>query len=144
MPLLALVAVAAAQAAVACTTAGVPAAATRVAVHIETAMKLLSQTSPHFYFRLAAPLKSGDEEVTAEPACRNRFLQPFASTSIWNTAIGSAAQFVHAHLFDASSNVTCVRQPCGPPFSFHNDQDFIIHATEADPVHPPLPMCRRL
>ena len=79
-----------------------------------------------------APLKSDD----GEPACRDRFLQPFASTSIWNTAIGSGAQYVHAHLFDDSSNSTCVRQPCGPPFSFHNDQDFIIRATESDPLTP--------
>ena len=93
-------------------------------------------------------LKSEDEDVpsgvmhdmhlpgrmTAVANCRDRFLQPFASTSIWNTAIGSRAQFVHAHLFDDSSNVTCVRQPCGPPFSFHNDQDFIINSTESDPL----------
>lgn len=35
---------------------------------------------------------------TAAP-CRDRFLQPFSSASIWNTAIGSEAEFVPAGLF---------------------------------------------
>ena len=46
--------------------------------------------------------------------CRDRFLEPFSSDSIWNTAIGSNAHFVPANLFpDLQHN---------PPTSFHNDQ----------------------
>ena len=45
--------------------------------------------------------------------CRDRFLEPFSSASIWNTAIGSAAQFSAAHLFNDTSNL---------PSQFHNDQ----------------------
>ena len=60
--------------------------------------------------------------------CRDRFLEPFSSTSIWNVAIGSEAIFKHAHLFEPSDTSR------GPPTSFHNDQDFIIHTTNQDPV----------
>lgn len=70
----------------------------------------------------------------AEP-CRDRFLQPFSSQSIWNTPIGSGAAFVPAGLFDGVfGNSTCGREPCGPPLSFHNDQDFIVRTTQRDPL----------
>ena len=36
--------------------------------------------------------------------CRDRWLQPFASTSIWNSAIGSAATFVHAQIYTGAFN----------------------------------------
>ena len=37
--------------------------------------------------------------------CRDRFLEPFSSDSIWNTAIGSAASFAAANLYaDAATN----------------------------------------
>lgn len=39
--------------------------------------------------------------ATAAAACRDRWLQPFSSTSIWNTAIGSGAVFAPAHIYDA-------------------------------------------
>ena len=35
--------------------------------------------------------------------CRDRFLEPFSSTSIWNTAIGSNAQFASIDLYKKSS-----------------------------------------
>ena len=35
----------------------------------------------------------------APVACRDRWLEPFSSDSIWNTAIGSAAEFRPANLF---------------------------------------------
>ena len=58
--------------------------------------------------------------------CRDRFLQPFSSDSIWNTAIGSDAVFSPAKLFpDLVHN---------PPTSFHNDQDFFLRVTSDDPL----------
>jgi hypothetical protein len=88
--------------------------------------------------------------------CRDVFLQPFASSSIWNTAIGSSAVFRHAHLFDNTTSATCVRHPCGAPFSFRaqivvlfplfypikptpvadNDQDFVVRSLVSDPLTP--------
>ena len=49
--------------------------------------------------------------------CRDRFLEPFSSDSIWNVAIGSKAAFAPANLFST---------PDLYPSSFHNDQDFIV------------------
>ena len=43
-----------------------------------------------------------DPSVQHTPACRDRFLEPFASSSIWNTAIGSDAIFKDANLFAAT------------------------------------------
>lgn len=60
------------------------------------------------------------------PGCRDRFLEPFSSTSIWNTAIGSCAQFSPAKLFE----------PGREPTQFHNDQDFFLRVSEADPLTP--------
>lgn len=39
--------------------------------------------------------------AAAPPAapCRDRWLQPFSSTSIWNSAIGANARFVHAQIY---------------------------------------------
>ena len=59
--------------------------------------------------------------------CRDRFLEPFSSDSIWNTAIGSGAVFQHAHLFEEGDYR-------GLPTNFHNDQDFIIRSSETDPL----------
>ena len=44
--------------------------------------------------------------------CRDRFLEPFSSQSIWNTAIGSNAVMVPAHLYPEGRL----------PTQFHNDQ----------------------
>ena len=57
--------------------------------------------------------------------CRDRFLEPFSSTSIWNTAIGSLAEYEHIGLFKTDDRA---------PTQFHNDQDFIVRATESDPI----------
>ena len=57
-------------------------------------------------------------------ACRDRWLEPFASTSIWNTAIGSGAQFAPAKLFAYEA---------AHPDQFHNDQDFLVRASPGDP-----------
>ena len=59
-------------------------------------------------------------------ACRDRFLEPFASGSIWNTAIGSGAQFAPAGLFPTTRE----------PTQFHNDQDFFLRVSSADPLTP--------
>jgi hypothetical protein len=41
---------------------------------------------------------------SSAPPCRDRRLQPFASTSIWNVAVGSGAVYEHAHIYDGSMN----------------------------------------
>lgn len=61
----------------------------------------------------------------AESQCRDRWLEPFSSTSIWNTAIGSKAQFENAGLFST---------PDKYPTQFHNDQDFILRSSNQDPL----------
>lgn len=60
-------------------------------------------------------------------ACRDRFLEPFSSVSIWNTAIGNGAVFKPANLFPAGDYR-------GVPGNFHNDQDFIVRVTSSDPL----------
>ena len=75
-----------------------------------------------------AALSSTDSRAAAPaptPACRDRFLEPFSSGSIWNTAIGSAASFSPAHLF---------ADPERHPSQFHNDQDFFLRVTVDDPL----------
>ena len=57
--------------------------------------------------------------------CRDRILQPFASSSVWNMPIGSEAQYQHASLFVQSQ-----------PKEFHNDQDLFIVTKESDPLTP--------
>ena len=65
--------------------------------------------------------------LVAFPPCRDRFLEPFSADSIWNIAIGSAAIFEPAKLFQPGDYR-------GWPGNFHNDQDFILRVTAADPV----------
>lgn len=62
-----------------------------------------------------------------DPACRDRFLEPFSSSSIWNTAVGSDAVFAPALLYQNEADF---------PTQFHNDQDFFLLATAADPLTP--------
>ena len=57
--------------------------------------------------------------------CRDRYLEPFSSSSIWNTAIGSDAAFAPTNLFARSDRY---------PTQFHNDQDFFLRVTDADPL----------
>ena len=59
--------------------------------------------------------------------CRDRWLEPFSSDSIWNTAIGSGAVFAPARLFAPGDHR-------GLPTNFHNDQDFLLRAAADDPV----------
>jgi hypothetical protein len=49
--------------------------------------------------RLLLLLLLGLAPSAPAPACRDRLKQPFSSTSIWNTAIGSEAVFVPANIF---------------------------------------------
>ena len=65
--------------------------------------------------------------VGASERCRDRWLEPFSSDSIWNTAIGSGANFKAANLF-ADGDWR------GMPGSFHNDQDFVVRTTHQDPL----------
>ncbi len=69
------------------------------------------------------PLAHG---ATPTPPCRDRFLEPFSADSIWNTAIGDGAHSVPAKIVAAGDSR-------GLPGNFHNDQDFILRVTEADP-----------
>ena len=63
----------------------------------------------------------------APRACRDRWLEPFSSDSIWNTAIGSAARFEPAGLFAPGD-------ARGLPDNFHNDQDFLLRTHAGDPL----------
>ncbi len=58
---------------------------------------------------------------SSDVPCRDRFLQPFANTSIWNTAIGSEAEFAATNLFRTKF-----------PEQFHNDQEFFIRIDSSD------------
>lgn len=69
-------------------------------------------------------------------ACRDRFLEPFSSSSIWNTAIGSDAEFVSAKLYTPDGPCGGVKKPCQVATQFHNDQDFFLRATPDDPLTP--------
>ena len=73
----------------------------------------------------AAPFDSESQYMheTTVP-CRDRWLEPFSSDSIWNTAIGSQADFVHANLF---------ADPKTHPKSFHNDNDLLVQTRASDP-----------
>ena len=78
----------------------------------------------------AAPLPNGDR-------CRDRFLEPFSSESIWNTAIGSKARFFPA-TSDSDPDTPTSKARFSPanlytigrePSQFHNDQvvSFLSH-----------------
>ena len=67
---------------------------------------------------------------TNSSTCRNQFLWPFNESSIWNTPIGSSAEFIPANLYDSATGKR------RPPTQFHNDQDWIILTTEGDPSTP--------
>ena len=60
--------------------------------------------------------------------CRDRFLWPFDASSIWNTAIGSEAQYVPAGIYPHDSG------DGGPPVEIHNDQEFIVNTSSSDPL----------
>lgn len=64
----------------------------------------------------------------AAPACRDRWLWPFSAASIFNTAIGSAANYVPAGIYRDASG------PLGPPSGFHNDQDILVRSAASDPL----------
>ena len=66
-------------------------------------------------------------QTGARSSCRDRLLQPFAATSIWNTAIGSNAQYAHAGIFTDGKP---------PPAQFHNDQEWIIDTQAGDAAVP--------
>lgn len=63
-------------------------------------------------------------QASTNAPCRDRFLEPFASSSIWNTAVGSSAAFSPCNLFPTGRE----------PSQFHNDQDFFIMASKDDPL----------
>jgi hypothetical protein len=72
------------------------------------------------------------------------YLWPFANSSIWNTAIGSAAKYgAHGGSFLHSTLCFCnslnMYVPAGiyahePPAEVHNDQEWIMRASEEDPL----------
>ena len=58
---------------------------------------------------------------TAGPKCRDRLAWPFASTSIWNTPLGSDATLRPAHLFDTVLGTALCDLIAIPATSSHND-----------------------
>jgi hypothetical protein len=64
---------------------------------------------------------------SSAPTCRDRFLWPFNSSSIWNTPIGSDAIFFPANIYSGTGDF-------GDPVEFHNDQEWAILSTSTDPV----------
>ena len=79
-------------------------------------------------------LGSVTQPITPAPPCRDRFFEPFSSTSIWNVAIGESAKYAHAGIYLPDG--PCGSPPCNEATDFHNDQDFFIRATPSDPLTP--------
>eukprot|EP00041_Stephanoeca_diplocostata_P013929 m.249357 g.249357 ORF g.249357 m.249357 type:complete len:439 (+) comp19518_c0_seq2:252-1568(+) len=73
--------------------------------------------------RRAPTIIAGNALARAPPACRQPFIQPFASTSIWNTPIGANARFVDAKLY-TDFNTTI----------FHVDTEYMIGFTSDTPT----------
>ncbi len=70
---------------------------------------------PHAVPLLLLPLLGHTISATAggtSGVCRDRFLQPFNQTSVWNTAIGSGAVFQAANIFPGTPDLPL-------PNSFH-------------------------
>jgi hypothetical protein len=67
-------------------------------------------------------------EAPVAAACRDRFLWPFAATSIWNTPIGSLAIYVDAGIYSLVDPLRAL------PSEIHNDQDWLIRASPSDPL----------
>eukprot|EP00052_Salpingoeca_macrocollata_P014682 m.115816 g.115816 ORF g.115816 m.115816 type:complete len:363 (-) comp19410_c0_seq1:170-1258(-) len=61
--------------------------------------------------------------------CRDRLKQPFASASVWNTAIGSGARFSPAHLFPPNTALPL-------PHNIFGDTDFFTTSSIHDPLFP--------
>lgn len=61
------------------------------------------------------------------PACRDQNTWPFSNDSIWNTAIGSGAQYAAAGIFAAGKP---------QPESFFSDDDYFIVTQASDPQVP--------
>ena len=68
---------------------------------------------------------------TSQP-CRDRFLAPFNSSSIWNVAIGSNAVYVDAGIYSEADPLRAL------PVEIHNDQRVRTNKRPAEPVVPPL------
>ena len=66
--------------------------------------------------------------VSSQNSCRDRFLWPFANTSIWNTPIGRHAEYLPAGIYSGADALR------GPPAEFHNDQDWLILSRATDPL----------
>lgn len=60
--------------------------------------------------------------------CRDKFLWPFSANSIWNTPIGSNAQYVPANIYDGANNLR------GNPVEIHNDQEWPVLVSAQDPI----------
>ena len=82
-----------------------------------------------FYSLLLLLLSTASAVTTT---CRNRYLWPFSSSSIWNTPIRQGAEFAHAHLYN-ETNPTSLRRP---PANFHSDQDLLVLSLASDPSTP--------
>jgi len=58
-------------------------------------------------------------------ACRDRFLWPFSSESIWNHPVGASAKYSPASLFSGST-----------PILFFTDRDYPFRVSTSDPRYP--------
>jgi len=67
------------------------------------------------------------EHVSMDNDCRDGRKWPFLSTSIWNTAIGSNAQYHDPGIFHS---------PFPLPNNFFSDDDYFIVTSENDPLTP--------
>ncbi len=65
--------------------------------------------------------------TNATTSCRNPLTNPFLSTSIWNTPIGSGAVFHDPGIF---------RSPFPLPSNFFSDDDYFIVTSSNDPLTP--------
>ena len=76
----------------------------------------------------AAAARPAAPPPAAAPVCRDRFLWPFAATSIWNSAIGSDAVYVDAGIYSLVDHLRAL------PAEIHNDQDWLIRASASNPL----------
>jgi hypothetical protein len=80
-------------------------------------------------FTMAQPLRA--DGPPPPRACRVPWDWPFTPASIWNTPIGSGADYRPAGIYAGAPG-----SRTGPPVQFHVDQDELVIATPEDPVTP--------
>lgn len=82
-------------------------------------------------FTMAQALRPGGPPPPPPRACRVPWDWPFTPGSIWNTPIGSSAQYAPAGIYAGPPG-----SRTGPPVQFHIDQDLLVVTTPEDPSTP--------